>query len=119
MSTIIIAIILFGLAFLGFRHYLKGKGSCGDCGVFLSHQRRDASIASALVKNGCVPEIRKQNHWSIEPMVLFTHYSWNRIHIQLMRWLCISCTLLKSRYPNSKWSLISNTLVFLESFIFV
>ncbi|WP_215194533.1 FeoB-associated Cys-rich membrane protein [Streptococcus parasanguinis] len=31
MSTIIIAIILFGLAFLGFRHYIKRKGSCGDC----------------------------------------------------------------------------------------
>ena len=31
MSAIIIAIILFGLAFLGFRHYIKGKGSCGDC----------------------------------------------------------------------------------------
>lgn len=43
--------------------------------MFLSHQRQDASIASALVKNGCVPEIRKaKNHWSIEPMVFLSSY---------------------------------------------
>ena len=31
MSTFIIAFIIFALAGLGIRHYIKGKGSCGDC----------------------------------------------------------------------------------------
>lgn len=31
MSTLIIAIIVFVLAFLSLRHYRKQKGSCGDC----------------------------------------------------------------------------------------
>lgn len=31
MSTFIIAFIIFALSGLGIRHYIKGKGSCGDC----------------------------------------------------------------------------------------
>ena len=31
MSAFIIAFIIFALAGLGIRHYIKGKGSCGDC----------------------------------------------------------------------------------------
>ncbi|MGT2948804.1 hypothetical protein [Streptococcus devriesei] len=31
MSTIIIALLIAGGTFLGMRHYLKQKGSCGDC----------------------------------------------------------------------------------------
>lgn len=31
MSTFIIAFIIFALAGLGIRHYIKRKGSCGDC----------------------------------------------------------------------------------------
>ena len=29
--TFIIAFIIFALAGLGIRHYIKAKGSCGDC----------------------------------------------------------------------------------------
>ena len=31
MSTFIIAILIAAGAFLGIRHYVKQKGSCGDC----------------------------------------------------------------------------------------
>ena len=31
MSTFIIAILIAAGAFLGIRHYIKQKGSCGDC----------------------------------------------------------------------------------------
>ncbi|MGT2924532.1 FeoB-associated Cys-rich membrane protein [Streptococcus caviae] len=31
MSTIIIALLIAVCVFLGMRHYLKQKGSCGDC----------------------------------------------------------------------------------------
>lgn len=31
MSTIIIAIIIVVLVVIGIRHFVKGKGSCGDC----------------------------------------------------------------------------------------
>lgn len=86
--------------------------------VFLSHQRRDASIASALVKNGCVPEIRKaKNHWSIEPMVFIYSLLLNRIHIQLMRWLYF-LYLIKITVSKLKMVLISNTLVFFRILYF-
>ncbi len=42
----------------------------------------------------------------------------NRIHIQLMRWLYF-LYLIKITVSKLKMVLISNTLVFLESFIFV
>lgn len=31
MSTIIIAAIIAFAVFMGFRSFIKGKGSCGDC----------------------------------------------------------------------------------------
>ncbi|EHJ53080.1 hypothetical protein [Streptococcus macacae] len=31
MSTIIIAAVIIFLGFLGIHHYIKQKGSCGDC----------------------------------------------------------------------------------------
>lgn len=31
MATIIIAVIIAFAVFMGFRSFIKGKGSCGDC----------------------------------------------------------------------------------------
>ena len=31
MSTILLAFLIVILAILGLRHFLKAKGSCGDC----------------------------------------------------------------------------------------
>ena len=59
-----------GLAFLGFRHYLKGKDPAETASV-LSHQGQEIINRIGISKEWvCTRNQKSKNHWSIEPMVL-------------------------------------------------
>ena len=86
MSTIIIAIILFWARLSRISPLSQGeKDPAETASVPVPSKTRCINRIGISKEWVCTRNPEGKNHWSIEPMVLFYHYSLNRIHIQLMR----------------------------------